>query len=118
MNLEAVLARLNGVRRNGSGWQARCPAHEDHNPSLSISEHEGKTLVHCHAGCSQEAVLAAAKIEKHEFFPQNGAGRIRAKLKIAKTYDYLDENGTLLYQKVRYSRRSARTARGVVYGGG
>lgn len=29
MNLEAVLSRLQGVRRNGSGWQALCPAHAD-----------------------------------------------------------------------------------------
>ena len=39
----------------------RCPAHNDRNPSLSITEKDGKTLFFCHAGCSQEAVFAALK---------------------------------------------------------
>lgn len=41
---------------------ARCPAHDDHNPSLSISTgDEGRVLVHCYAGCSQDAVIDALK---------------------------------------------------------
>jgi len=36
---------------------ACCPAHDDTNPSLSITETtDGKLLWKCHAGCSQEAV--------------------------------------------------------------
>ncbi len=38
----------------------RCPAHEDRDPSLSVMETpDRKVLVHCHAGCSQIAVIAA-----------------------------------------------------------
>ena len=58
--VEALLARLEGVRRTGpSSWMARCPAHPDRNPSLSVSVKEGKVLVHCFAGCAPEAVLGA-----------------------------------------------------------
>ena len=58
----ASIAHALGGRRSGSGWSARCPAHDDCDPSLSISvSHKGKTLVHCHAGCSQEAVVGALK---------------------------------------------------------
>lgn len=32
MNLIATL----GARRNGAGWVARCVAHEDRSPSMSI----------------------------------------------------------------------------------
>jgi putative DNA primase/helicase len=46
----------------GRGGVARCPAHDDENPSLSVSDgRNGKVLFHCHAGCSQEAVIAALK---------------------------------------------------------
>lgn len=46
--------------RAGNCWMARCPAHNDSTPSLSIRETlEGKLLVHCHAGCEQTAVIAA-----------------------------------------------------------
>ena len=58
--LGAVLSRLDGVKRTGpNSWMARCPAHPDRNPSLSISLKEGKVLVHCFAGCAPEAVLEA-----------------------------------------------------------
>jgi hypothetical protein len=40
---------------------AHCLAHNDPNPSLSVSERGGKTLVKCLGGCSQEAVIRALK---------------------------------------------------------
>ena len=68
MTLEVVLARLQGVRRNGCGWMARCPAHEDRSPSLSIRKENGKILLHCFGGCSIEAVCAALEIKVSELF--------------------------------------------------
>lgn len=46
--------------RRGSG-SVHCPAHTDNTPSLNVSEQEGKTLVRCHGGCAQEAVIGALK---------------------------------------------------------
>jgi len=41
---------------------ACCPAHDDNNPSLSLSETpDGKLLWNCRAGCSQEAVYEKLK---------------------------------------------------------
>jgi hypothetical protein len=40
---------------------ARCPAHQDGHPSLSIAEQGDRILVHCFAGCSQEAVIDALR---------------------------------------------------------
>ena len=58
MNAEAI-AKAPGRRKAGIGWMARCPAHDDRDPSLSIREDiSGKALVHCHAGCSQERLIA------------------------------------------------------------
>jgi len=45
----------------GNGWQGHCPAHEDSTASLSVTEKNGKVLVHCHAGCPQAAVLGALR---------------------------------------------------------
>src|SRR5262245_5524270 len=59
MNAE-VIARVLGGRKAGAAWMARCPVHDDRNPSLSIADAEcGKILVCCHAGCDQRDVLAA-----------------------------------------------------------
>ncbi len=50
-----------GGRWHGSYGTARCPAHNDRHPSLSITERDGKLLAHCHAGCDQGAVWDALK---------------------------------------------------------
>lgn len=59
--VEAVLIpRLDGWRQQCSDqWIARCPAHDDRSPSLSIRYTEDRVLLHCFAGCSAEAVLEA-----------------------------------------------------------
>jgi putative DNA primase/helicase len=57
-----AMARALGGRRCGSGWVARCPAHDDRTPSLSIREKGGKILVHCHTGCPQDAVLQELRV--------------------------------------------------------
>lgn len=57
MNLSAaeIIKALGG---NSSGMCC-CPAHDDDNPSLHVTEKNGKVLFHCHAGCPQEDVIAA-----------------------------------------------------------
>jgi putative DNA primase/helicase len=57
-----TIAKVLGGRKAGGGWMARCPAHADREPSLSISDaRDGKLLVRCHAGCDQQKVIAALK---------------------------------------------------------
>jgi putative DNA primase/helicase len=68
-----TIAKALGGHRAGATWMAKCPAHEDRNPSLSISlgDHR-KVLLHCFAGCAQCDVISAlvdrglwdAKVEK------------------------------------------------------
>jgi putative DNA primase/helicase len=55
---EAIAQALGG-RKTGAAWMARCPAHDDRTPSLSIRDtDDGKVLVCCHAGCAQEQVFS------------------------------------------------------------
>jgi len=59
-NVDVLLGRLEGVRRTGANsWVARCPAHDDRDPSLSVSVKDGRVLVHCFAGCTPDEVLGA-----------------------------------------------------------
>ena len=60
MRLDAFLGCVEGVRRNGSGWSAKCPAHDDQTASLSVGEGaDGTLLLKCHAGCGFQQILAA-----------------------------------------------------------
>lgn len=57
--IENLLSRLDKVREMGKPgqWMARCPAHDDRTPSLSISLRSESIAVYCFAGCSTEDVL-------------------------------------------------------------
>ena len=68
--LENVLSRLDGIKRSGRGYVARCPAHNDQSPSLSVTESDdGRALIHCFAGCSVADVVAAIGLELKDLFP-------------------------------------------------
>lgn len=69
--LHDLLDRLQGVKRTGPGrWIARCPAHDDRHPSLSIRElDDGRILVHCFAGCDVYAIVSAVGMELSDLFP-------------------------------------------------
>lgn len=61
----------NGLKQTGSGWSARCPAHEDRQASLSIAEGEdGRVLLRCHAGCDHKKIVAALGLQERDLFPR------------------------------------------------
>jgi hypothetical protein len=65
-----LLDRLEHVRQTAPGrWIARCPAHEDRSPSLSIREtDDSRTLLYCFAGCETDAVLSALGLTLGDLF--------------------------------------------------
>lgn len=75
--IEVVLQRLDSVKPNGPDkWIARCPAHNDKEPSLAIRNSEdGKVLVHCFAGCAITEITAAIDLEVRDLFPSNKQSR-------------------------------------------
>jgi putative DNA primase/helicase len=105
---DVVTARLTertgGTGRNGK-WP--CPAHDDRNPSLSVSQGNEGVVLYCHAGCTTEDVVAALGLTMADLFdtPKSNASDIVA------TYDYTDENGTLLFQVVRFTGKKFRQRR-------
>lgn len=71
--IENILSRLDKVRQRQAGqWSARCPAHADKGPSLSVRETpEGAVLLHCFAGCTTTDVVGAMGLELNDLFPPN-----------------------------------------------
>lgn len=96
----AILKRLDRVRRARNGWTARCPAHDDKNPSLSITKKDGKTLLKCHAGCETEAIVKAVGLTMPDLFDKP-ASQAEPQCQPVTTYDYTDKNGALLFQVCR-----------------
>lgn len=69
---ELLISRLNGVKQTKPDrWIARCPAHDDRSPSLSISETtDGTLLIRCWAGCGAEEIVNAVGLKLLHLFPR------------------------------------------------
>jgi putative DNA primase/helicase len=96
MSAREIAHHLKG-RKSGAGYIARCPAHNDRDPSLSLKDVDGKVLVKCHAGCEQRKVIAA--LIALGLWPERKCGEDNHD--IQAVYSYTDEHGALLYQIVR-----------------
>ncbi|MEK6210787.1 MAG: DNA primase [Pseudomonadota bacterium] len=72
MSADALLSRLDGIRRTGQDrGVARCSAHADKRASLSWRElDDGRVLLHCFAGCSTEEVLSAIGLTFDALYPE------------------------------------------------
>lgn len=77
MSIDEFLSRLEGVTPQGPGkWVARCPAHDDHNPSLGVATgSDGRILVKCYAGCSADDVVAAMGLKMSDLMPETAVER-------------------------------------------
>lgn len=98
----SALGPAGKLQRQGDGWIACCPAHEDARHSLSVGTGgDGRALVTCHAGCSFDAILSALRLTAGDLFPTN-AGPRRDAGNLVATYPYHDADGTVLYEVCRY----------------
>jgi putative DNA primase/helicase len=109
MTTYEIAARLNAKPSGKGRWNARCPAHDDNRPSLSIAEgKEGRTLLKCQAQCSTEAVVAACGLTLADLFDKQAESRapVNGKSRIVAEYAYTDENGETLYVVERREPKS------------
>ena len=71
MSAHDIVNRLDFCKSVREGeWLARCPSHDDKSPSLTIKDAgDGRTLVHCFAGCGANEVLNAIGLELQDLYP-------------------------------------------------
>ena len=106
-----LLDGLKQVKGTNGQYTAKCPAHDDHRNSLSVTEGEdGRILLHCHAGCTPETILAAMHLDMKDLFPAQGerkeernaakTGRSE-KGSVTEEYVYYDSDSTPILKKLR-----------------
>ncbi len=88
---ELLLDRHPDAQKRGDRYIARCRAHADSTPSLSLSRgNDGSALIHCYAGCTPREVLAAVGLEMRDLFPSSAKTfRNRAPSKAAVEHERL-----------------------------
>lgn len=98
MNIERVLEQLEQVSNpvgseRGRTWKARCPAHTDSDPSLSVTECDnGDLLMHCFAGCDQFEIRKA--LNWSDVWMPRG-------IQHQMTYSYTDVDGEPIFEVLR-----------------
>lgn len=96
--LAAHLADGGPVKVSGGNYTIHCPAHRDRTPSLSVTDGNKGTVLHCHAGCLPNDILAARGVtftelmEGSEWLPEEAKETV---------YAYTDEQGQPLFEVVR-----------------
>lgn len=111
-SMEDVFARLAQCdcaprRLSGGGISAKVPGRTDHHPSLSVWESGGRVRFKDHAGRLTEAKIEAALgltgvPHGLECRPPTKEPQKRE----VESYQYVDENGQVLYEKVRSEPKS------------
>jgi len=127
--VQLLLARLEHARevpvsaedrRRGivARWKARCPGHDDRNPSLSVAlTADGRLLLHCFAGCDADHILASVGLSWRDLAPDAPAGDGAASkpppaLVAQRDYEIRDADGRLVavHRRRDYSDGSKRFA--------
>lgn len=133
MRLTELLLNLSGVRKGGTGFVAKCPAHDDQKQSLALAEGDGRILVKCFAGCRTEEIVSRLGLKWRDLFDKEitkpyghslGASRDALPVKLSSAsfysakssrihsvYSYVDEEGEVLYENVRFYPKDFRQRR-------
>ena len=103
--VENLLVRLEGVQERNGHWMARCPAHEDVSPSLSVKEGEdGRALLKCFRGCEPDDIVAVLELEMRDLFPDRSEGLASPGRDPTASYEVRDAAGELQAVHVRYDK--------------
>ena len=109
-------AKLDKSKRSGDTLMARCPAHEDTIPSLSVTigDNDDCVILKCFGGCMTEDVVAALGWEMRDLFAATSSRRASGSL---QTYDWTNYlNGEIVTQ-TRTGGQKYRWPKGTKTGG-
>lgn len=99
------------ARPQAGRYRLLCPAHDDHNPSLSVwADAAGNVAVKCFTGCTTDQVVAALGMQVRDLFVRDETAPLREVPKVTRQgvtttskveYVYTDEDGQPLYRVMR-----------------
>jgi hypothetical protein len=105
-----VINRLHKLQGRYPQFNALCPAHEDHNPSLSVRVSEEKIVLYCHRACTPEAIVQAVGLDMTALFADSAPAPMplpftrkpRSDETLVEVYKYTDHAGNVIAEKGRF----------------
>lgn len=98
--------RMDNIRQDS--FKMECPVHDDHNPSVKVTDGEKGVVIYCHAGCNTADIVAALGLKTEDLFneeshqPSHGSPQSRRDRKIVARYEYRDGMGNPVFTKRRF----------------
>lgn len=133
MTFEEFTGHFEVKKRGTNSVQAICPAHDDHQASLTITREKDKILMHCHAGCSNEDILSRVGLKKSDMFydDRKSSGKSfssnaqyawqrfienKEQRKVERAYNYYSIiDGEYVFTKIRMEKRIKMDKKGEPY---
>lgn len=111
MNFNEIVNKFNVKISNRNLAKAVCPCHNDKNASLSLTYDEAsqKTLIYCHAGCDTREILNSFGLTFEDLGSSEKSKNENSS--IENIYSYVDKNGILLFEKIRFTNKDFRQRR-------
>ena len=112
MQFKKVVGLFNVIRMKERTAQCICPAHKDDHASLTISEDNGRILMHCHAGCDTKDILDKVGLKMQDLFQDVEEPSEESKawvryvesregVKVEKAYHFHDLQGRYAFSRIR-----------------
>ena len=109
--LRHIIDRTNAKNSgDGNSYLGLCPAHEDRNPSLSLTLGDNKILLNCHAGCSFDGIVSAVGMNQSQFFVHSDNSKTPQKKEVCR-YRYEKKDGKHAFDVVRLEPKTFRPQR-------
>lgn len=106
MDFNSIKSHFIIKQDQGDRFKAICPSHADNQASLCITydSKEGKTLICCQAGCETKDILDRAGLKFSDLFDKVkiSSSESLGSWKVVNTYKYRNENGKVLFEKIRF----------------
>ncbi len=99
------------IESHGGYWMVQCPVHEDRKPSLSLAQGDVGAVLCCQVGCDTRDILDTLNLAWPDLFDEPPKAGDEAPRRVVAEYKYTDEDGELLFVKVRYEPKDFRVKR-------
>jgi len=105
MSAYEIASSQGKIHKTGEGYMTTCPIHDDKKASLWIVDGDnGSVVFKCHAGCNSKEIAEFYKDKGFSVYENKdkNTDAINKKRSEISRYQYINQDGELLFEKIRF----------------